>query len=43
MPEANVSIVNINEAMGHTIEVHLGSYARFKLIATADIISAVNV
>jgi hypothetical protein len=43
MQEANVSIVNINEAMGLTIEVHLGSYARFKPIATADIIAAVNV
>ena len=43
MHSANVPIVNISEAMGHTIEVHLGSYARFKPNATADIIAAVNV
>ena len=43
MHSANVPIANISEAMGHTIEVHLGSYARFKPNATADIIAAVNV
>ncbi|MDA9661483.1 tyrosine-type recombinase/integrase [bacterium] len=43
MHAANVPIANISEAMGHTIEVHLGSYARFKPNATADIIAAVNV
>ena len=43
MQEANVPIVNISEALGHTIEVHLGSYARFKPNATADIFAAVNV
>ncbi|MDA9661457.1 hypothetical protein N9T35_00590 [bacterium] len=39
----NLPVANIAEAMGHTIEVHLGSYARFKPNATADIIAAVNV
>ena len=43
LQEANVSIVNISEAMGHTIEVHLGSYARFKPNATVDIIAVMNV
>ena len=38
----NVPIANISEAMGHTIEVHLKSYARFKPNATADIVAAVN-
>ena len=42
MHAANVPIANICEAMGHTIEVHLKSYARFKPNATADIIAAVN-
>ncbi len=28
--------------MGHTIEVHLGSYARFKPDATADLYAQVN-
>jgi integrase len=42
MHAANVPIANISEAMGHTIEVHLASYARFKPNATADIIAAVN-
>ena len=40
---ANVPISNICEAMGHTIEVHLKSYARFKSYATADLVAAVNV
>ena len=40
---ANVPISNISEAMGHTIEVHLKSYARFKSNATADLVAAVNV
>ena len=43
MHAVNVPIATISEAMGHTIEVHLGSYARFKPNATADIIAAVNV
>ena len=43
MLAANVPISNICEAMGHTIEVHLKSYARFKPNATADIIAAVNI
>ena len=43
MHAANVPIANISEAMGHTIEVHLGSYARFKPNATAGIIAAVSV
>ena len=43
MQEANVPIVNIGEALGHTIEVHLGSYARFKPNATVDIIAVMNV
>ena len=38
----NIPIANISEAMGHTIEVHLKSYARFKPNATADIVAAVN-
>ena len=32
-----------NEAMGHTIEVHLKSYARFKPSATAELVAAVKV
>ena len=43
MHSANVPIANICEAMGHTIEVHLKSYARFKPNATASNIAAVNV
>ena len=35
-------IVNIAQAMGHTIEGHLGSYARFKPDATADLYAQVN-
>ena len=42
MHAANVPIANICEAMGHTIEVHLKSYARFQPSATADIVAAVN-
>ena len=34
MHAANVPIANFSEAMGHTIEVHLKSYARFKPNAT---------
>ena len=30
MHAANIPIANISEAMGHTIEVHLKSFARFK-------------
>ena len=43
MHAANVPISNISEAMGHTIDVHLKSYARFKPNATADLVAAVNV
>ena len=39
----NIPIANISEAMGHTIEVHLKSYARFKPDATAANFAAVNV
>ena len=39
----NLTLANIAEAMGHTIEVHLKSYARFKPNATAELIAAVNV
>ena len=43
MHAANIHIANISEAMGHTIEVHLKGYARFKPNATADLVAAVNV
>ena len=43
MHAANFPLANIAEAMGHTIEVHLKSYARFKPNATAELIAAVNV
>ncbi len=43
MHSANIPIANISEAMGHTIEVHLKSYARFKPDATAANFAAVNV
>ena len=43
MHAANIPIANISEAMGHTIEVHLKSHARFKPNATADLVAAVNV
>ena len=43
MHTANIPIANICEAMGHTIEVHLKSYARFKPNATADLVAAVNI
>ena len=39
----NIPIANISEAMGHTIEVHLKSYARFKSNASADLVAAVDV
>ena len=42
MHAANIPISNISEAMGHTIGVHLTSYARFKPDATADLVEAVN-
>ena len=42
MHAANIPIANICEAMGHTIEVHLKSYARFRPNATADLVAAVN-
>ena len=43
MHGTNIPIANISEAMGHTIDVHLKSYARFKPNATADLVAAVNV
>lgn len=39
---AGLPIANIAQAMGHTIEVHLSSYARFTPDATADLYSQVN-
>ena len=42
MQAANIPIASISEAMGHTIEVHLKSYASFKPNATADLVAAVN-
>ena len=38
----NLPLANICAAMGHTIEVHLKSYARFKPDATQDLYSAAN-
>ena len=43
MHAANVPIAIISEAMGHTIDVQLKSYARFKPNATAGLVAAVNV
>ena len=43
MHAANLPLANIAVAMGHTIEVHLKSYAKFKPNATAELIAAVNV
>ena len=40
---ARLAVADISEAMGHTIEVHLKSYARFKPNKTADNFAAVNV
>jgi integrase len=40
---ARLAVVEISEAMGHTIEVHLKSYARFKPDKTAANFAAVNV
>ena len=42
MRAANVPIAIISEAMGHTIDVHLKGYARFKPNATAGLVTAVN-
>ena len=39
---ARLAVAEISEAMGHTIEVHLKSYARFKPDATAANFAAVN-
>ena len=39
---AGLSVADIANAMGHTIEVHLGSYARFTPDATAAAFAAVN-
>ena len=43
MHAVNVPLANVCEAMGHTIDVHPKSYARFKPNAIADLIAAVNV
>ena len=43
MHAANSPIANISKVMGHTIEVYLKSYARFKPNSTADLVAAVNV
>ena len=43
MHAAGIPIANISKAMGHTIEVHLQSYARFLPSATAELVEAVNV
>ena len=43
MHAANSPIANISKVMGHTIEVYLKSYARFKPNVTADLVAAVNV
>jgi hypothetical protein len=43
MHAANIPIANIREAMGHTMEVHLKSYARFKPNATSDLVATVNI
>jgi integrase len=40
---ARLAVAEISEAMGHTIEVHLKSYARFKPDTTAANFAAVNV
>ena len=42
MHAAGIPIANIAEAMGHTIEVHLQSYALFKPNATAELVAAMN-
>ena len=42
MHAAGLPLPNIAEAMGHSIEVHLKSYARFKPDATAELLAAVN-
>ena len=40
---ARLPVDEISEAMGHTVEVHLKSYGRFKPDKTADNFAAVNV
>ncbi len=42
MHASNFPIANLSEAMGHTIEVHLKSYARLKPKMTSDLVAAVN-
>ncbi|WP_236069017.1 hypothetical protein [Prochlorococcus marinus] len=39
---AGLPTANIAQAMGHTIEVHLSSYARFTPDATADLYAQLN-
>ena len=43
MQVANVPIASICEAMEHTIEVHLNSFARFKPNSTAELVTSINV
>ena len=43
MHGANIPVANISEAMGHTIDVHLKSYARFEPNATEGFVAAVKV
>ena len=40
-PQTSLSLTSARQ--GHTIKVHLKSYARFKPNATADLVAAVNV
>ena len=42
MHASNVPIANISEAMGHTFDVHLKSYASFKPNATEVLVAAVS-
>ena len=39
---AGIPLTNITAAMGHTIEVHLGNYARFTPDGTADLYNKHN-
>ena len=39
---AGLPVANIAESLGHTIEVHLGSYARFKPDSSAELYAKAN-
>ena len=39
----NLPVANIAEAMGHTMEVHLKNYGRFKPSGTGNLYAEVNV